>query len=309
MIKNPNDIGFIHDISSLDKLRKKAVQGDAESEQAALHAAARQFESIFTSMLFKSMREANSAFESDLMSSQNQDFYQQMLDEQMSSELSSSGSLGLADMIVKQLSANQGESERVNQQELAMRDAARKATFHRPDDRKAQAIEQQRLANGQLTPSEPRHFESPSSFIDTLRPYAERAAKTLGIEPSLLLAQAALETGWGKKVVQNQQRNSHNLFNIKADTAWQGDKVAKQTLEYHQQVPVTELASFRAYRTYGESFNDYVSFLHANPRYQQALQSNQSSEQFIQAVHRAGYATDPNYAEKVLRVKAKIEQM
>ena len=104
-MNNPNDIGFIHDISSLDTLRQKAVKEGKDGEQEALRAAARQFESIFTSMMLKSMREANEGFESNMMNSQNEKFYRQMLDEQMASELSSSGSMGLADMIVKQLTA------------------------------------------------------------------------------------------------------------------------------------------------------------------------------------------------------------
>ncbi|WP_432215309.1 rod-binding protein [Vibrio splendidus] len=107
MIKNNNDIGFIHDIGSLDRLRQQAVNGEEGSEKEALTAAAKQFESIFTSMLFKSMRDANSSFKSDMLNSQNEQFYRQMQDDQMASELSASGSLGLADMIVAQLSAGQ----------------------------------------------------------------------------------------------------------------------------------------------------------------------------------------------------------
>ena len=115
MINNGNDIGFIHDIAGLDKLRQQAVNGDENSEKAALGAAAKQFEALFTSMLFKSMRDANAAFESGLMDSQNQQFYRQMMDEQMSSELSASGSLGLADMIVAQLSSGGSDSARLLQ--------------------------------------------------------------------------------------------------------------------------------------------------------------------------------------------------
>ena len=111
MINNGNDIGFIHDIAGLDKLRQQAVKGDEKSEKEALTAAAKQFEAIFTNMLFKSMRDANATFESGLMDSQNQQFYRQMMDDQMSSELSASGSLGLADMIVAQLSTGSIENQ------------------------------------------------------------------------------------------------------------------------------------------------------------------------------------------------------
>ncbi|EGQ8117752.1 flagellar assembly peptidoglycan hydrolase FlgJ [Vibrio parahaemolyticus] len=308
MMKNPNDIGFIHDISSLDSLRQKAVKEGKDGEQEALHAAARQFESIFTSMMLKSMREANEGFESNIMNSQNEKFYRQMLDEQMASELSANGSMGLADMIVAQLTAGQGNDK----SETAMRDAANSAVeYRRVDPKKAREIEKRLIESGELsrTSHTPAKFDSPESFVNSMKPYAEKAAKALGVEPSLLLAQAALETGWGQKVVQNARGSSHNLFNIKADRSWQGDKVTTQTLEFHDNTPVKETAAFRSYSNYQDSFNDYVRFLNDNPRYETALQQRGDSESFIRGIHRAGYATDPTYADKVLQVKQKIESM
>ncbi|ENY6498125.1 flagellar assembly peptidoglycan hydrolase FlgJ [Vibrio parahaemolyticus] len=308
MMKNPNDIGFIHDISSLDSLRQKAVKEGKDGEQEALHAAARQFESIFTSMMLKSMREANEGFESNIMNSQNEKFYHQMLDEQMASELSANGSMGLADMIVAQLTAGQGNDK----SETAMRDAANSAVeYRRVDPKKAREIEKRLIESGELsrTSHTPAKFDSPESFVNSMKPYAEKAAKALGIEPSLLLAQAALETGWGQKVVQNARGSSNNLFNIKADRSWQGDKVTTQTLEFHDNTPVKETAAFRSYSNYQDSFNDYVRFLNDNPRYETALQQRGDSESFIRGIHRAGYATDPTYADKVLQVKQKIESM
>ncbi|HCG5236310.1 TPA: flagellar assembly peptidoglycan hydrolase FlgJ [Vibrio parahaemolyticus] len=308
MMKNPNDIGFIHDISSLDSLRQKAVKEGKDGEQEALHAAARQFESIFTSMMLKSMREANEGFESNIMNSQNEKFYRQMLDEQMASELSANGSMGLADMIVAQLTAGQGNDK----SETAMRDAANSAVeYRRVDPKKAREIEKRLIESGELsrTSHTPAKFDSPESFVNSMKPYAEKAAKALGVEPSLLLAQAALETGWGQKVVQNARGSSNNLFNIKADRSWQGDKVTTQTLEFHDNTPVKETAAFRSYSNYQDSFNDYVRFLNDNPRYETALQQCGDSESFIRGIHRAGYATDPTYADKVLQVKQKIESM
>lgn len=304
MINNGKDIGFIHDIANLDKLRQKAVGGDENSEREALTAAAKQFESIFTSMLFKSMRDANSTFESGLMDSQNQQFYRQMMDEQMASELSSSGSLGLADMIVAQLTS--GSVENPN---AASREADFEALMNKIDN-----VRQSRRENAELAPvttaaSTPTSFESPESFVTSMKPYAEKAARALGVDSSLLLAQAALETGWGQKVVSNGRGSSNNLFNIKADKSWGGDKVATQTLEYHQGVPVKEKAAFRSYSNFEESFNDYVRFLNDNPRYTMALRHQGNNEQFIHGIHQAGYATDPQYASKVLRVKAQIDQM
>ncbi|WP_172561134.1 flagellar assembly peptidoglycan hydrolase FlgJ [Vibrio parahaemolyticus] len=308
MMKNPNDIGFIHDISSLDSLRQKAVKEGKDGEQEALHAAARQFESIFTSMMLKSMREANEGFESNIMNSQNEKFYRQMLDEQMASELSANGSMGLADMIVAQLTADKGNDK----SETAMRDAANSAVeYRRVDPKKAREIEKRLIESGELsrTSHTPAKFDSPESFVNSMKPYAEKAAKALGVEPSLLLAQAALETGWGQKVVQNARGSSNNLFNIKADRSWQGDKVTTQTLEFHDNTPVKETAAFRSYSNYQDSFNDYVRFLNDNPRYETALQQRGDSESFIRGIHRAGYATDPTYADKVLQVKQKIESM
>lgn len=316
MINNGNDIGFIHDIAGLDQLRKQAVNGDEQSEKEALASAARQFEAIFTSMLFKSMRDANSTFESGLMDSQNQQFYRQMMDEQMSSELSSSGSLGLADMIVAQLTSgsveNPNASSRNTDFEALMKkvDRARTAQSEKTASEVApqQNVDIAVKQSAEVLPAK-HSFDSPESFVASMRPYAQKAASALGVDSSLLLAQAALETGWGKKLVSNSLGSSNNLFNIKADRSWGGDKVATQTLEYHQGVPVKEKAAFRSYNSFEESFNDYVRFLNDNPRYTMALRHGGSSERFIEGIHKAGYATDPQYASKVLRVKAKIDQM
>ncbi|QXO18045.1 MULTISPECIES: flagellar assembly peptidoglycan hydrolase FlgJ [Vibrio] len=308
MVNNPNDVGFIHDIASLDSLRKQAVTGDKQSEKEALRSAARQFESIFTTMMLKSMRDANASFKSGMFDSQNEDFYRQMLDEQMTSELSASGSLGLADMIVAQLSAgdNAGADQGDNFDQAMRRvERAREQAAMQPATEPAQVA----AAASPVASEKADTFESPQSFVASLKPYANKAAKALGIDASLLLAQAALETGWGQKVVKNARGSSHNLFNIKADRSWQGNKVATQTLEYYNHTPVMEKAAFRSYGTYQDSFNDYVRFLENNPRYNTALQHGGNDEAFIRGIHQAGYATDPEYADKVLRVKSQIEQM
>ena len=304
MIKNNNDIGFIHDIGSLDRLRQQAVNGEEGSEKEALTAAAKQFEAIFTSMLFKSMRDANSSFKSDMLNSQNEQFYRQMQDDQMASELSANGSLGLADMIVAQLSAGQSSDAT----EDKVRSEGFDTSLQRPQ---FSGRSEQRTLEIQSASAakQPVSFDSPESFVTSMKPYAEKAASALGVDSSLLLAQAALETGWGSKMVKNSLGNSNNLFNIKADRSWKGDKVATQTLEFHGKTAVKESASFRSYSSFEDSFNDYVKFLNENPRYETALQHQGNSENFIKGIHQAGYATDPNYADKVLRVKAKIDEM
>ncbi|MCG6365593.1 flagellar assembly peptidoglycan hydrolase FlgJ [Vibrio fluvialis] len=311
MVNNPNDIGFIHDIASLDTLRKQAVTGDEKSEKEALTAAARQFEAIFTTMMLKSMRDANASFKSDMFNSQNEDFYRQMLDEQMTSQLSASGSLGLADMIVAQLStAEKSNTAGEDNFQEAMRrvEHSRELAANQPaSDPATEAASV--TAGEENAPAAKGSFDSPQSFVASLKPFADKAAKALGVDSTLLLAQAALETGWGQKVVKNARGSSNNLFNIKADRSWHGAKVATQTLEYQDQTPVMEKAAFRSYSNYQDSFNDYVRFLANNPRYTTALRHGGRDEDFIRGIHQAGYATDPQYADKVLRVKAQIEQM
>ncbi|CAH6997535.1 Peptidoglycan hydrolase FlgJ [Vibrio chagasii] len=304
MIKNNNDIGFIHDIGSLDRLRQQAVNGEEGSEKEALTAAAKQFEAIFTSMLFKSMRDANSSFKSDMLNSQNEQFYRQMQDDQMASELSANGSLGLADMIVAQLSAGQASDAT----EDKVRSEGFDTSLQRPQY-SGRSEERALDVQAASATKQPVSFDSPESFVTSMKPYAEKAASALGVDSSLLLAQAALETGWGSKMVKNSLGNSNNLFNIKADRSWKGDKVATQTLEFHGKTAVKESAPFRSYSSFEDSFNDYVKFLNENPRYETALQHQGNSENFIKGIHQAGYATDPNYADKVLRVKAKIDEM
>ncbi|WP_315918749.1 flagellar assembly peptidoglycan hydrolase FlgJ [Vibrio fluvialis] len=311
MVNNPNDIGFIHDIASLDTLRKQAVTGDDKSEKEALTAAARQFEAIFTTMMLKSMRDANSSFKSDMFNSQNEDFYRQMLDEQMTSQLSASGSLGLADMIVAQLStAEKSNTTGEDNFQEAMRRVEHSSEMAANQPASDPATEAASVTAGEENaPATKGSFDSPQSFVASLKPFADKAAKALGVDSTLLLAQAALETGWGQKVVKNARGSSNNLFNIKADRSWHGAKVATQTLEYQDQTPVMEKAAFRSYSNYQDSFNDYVRFLANNPRYTTALRHGGSDEDFIRGIHQAGYATDPQYADKVLRVKAQIEQM
>ncbi|ODP99741.1 flagellar assembly peptidoglycan hydrolase FlgJ [Salinivibrio sp. SS2] len=311
-MKSPVDSQFVHDISQLDSLRQKAVSGKDGDEKAALRAAAEQFESLFTQMLFKSMREANEAFESDLIDNRTSKFYEQMADEQLASELSREGSLGLADMIVQQLGSAQSGEPQTNLKEAAFASAN---ALPMNKDQSRQAAEQamaeldrQSIAPPSIPerPIRKESFDSPESFVQTLTPHARRAARALGTDPAIILAQAALETGWGKKVIANARDNSHNLFNIKADKRWQGDKVATQTLEVYDGIPVQETASFRAYPSYQDSFDDFVSFLNSNPRYQQALSQSAQPEQFIRELHQAGYATDPDYSNKVLRVLEQV---
>jgi len=144
---------------------------------------------------------------------------------------------------------------------------------------------------------------SPRDFVHSLYPIAEEVAGELGVDPRLLLAQSALETGWGRKLISRADgSSSHNLFGIKADARWDGERAIVSTLEYRDGVARLEKASFRSYDSFEESFRDYVKFLQENPRYQQALSASHNPETFAQRLQDAGYATDPVYAKKISRV-------
>lgn len=138
------------------------------------------------------------------------------------------------------------------------------------------------------------------NFVEKILPHAEVAAKELNLDAKVLVAQAALETGWGKHVIHTKQgENSFNLFNIKANNNWSGDRVSVSTLEYYQGVGRKENAQFRKYDSYAQSFADYVSLIKTSGRYQQAVAVSEDPEKYADALQAAGYATDPQYAKKI----------
>ncbi|AKC87997.1 flagellar assembly peptidoglycan hydrolase FlgJ [Pseudoxanthomonas suwonensis] len=143
---------------------------------------------------------------------------------------------------------------------------------------------------------------SPEQFVAKIWHHAQAAARELGVDARALVAQAALETGWGRKQIQrNDGGSTHNLFGIKA-TGWKGERASAGTHEYVNGVRVSEKAEFRAYASPSESFADYVRMLKNNPRYRQALQSGGDVKRFAQALQNAGYATDPSYAAKIAAI-------
>lgn len=160
------------------------------------------------------------------------------------------------------------------------------------------------LAKPQMVSARSSHkasvSDSQENFVMMLRPHAEKAAAELQINPDVLIAQVALETGWGKHVIHDHKgENSYNLFNIKASSGWQGDKVNVTTLEYRDGIAANEKADFRKYSNYAESFSDYVNLMKNSPRYQRALEAGKNSSAYADALQSAGYATDPFYARKI----------
>jgi flagellar protein FlgJ len=148
---------------------------------------------------------------------------------------------------------------------------------------------------------------SPKDFIQALIPHAQNASETTGIPASFMMAQAALETGWGKRDIRGADgQPSHNLFGIKAGSNWNGKTVDITTTEYVNGQPVKMVDRFRAYDSYAESFADYARLLQSNPRYQQVLAQGQDAAGFAGGLQRAGYATDPAYAQKLMALIRQI---
>lgn len=315
----------VMDIQNLDSLRQGALGNDKD----ALKEVAKQFESLFTDMLMKSMRKANAAFESDNpMNNNYTQFYRDMQDKQMSADLSQSGSLGLADIIVKQLSNDggnympasslQGDSDplsKLGKGEIAPPAVAAALAAKADADKEAPKVAEKTDATAPVTagsettePQRSSRFSSPAEFISALLPFAGNAGKKLNISPKVLLAQAALETGWGQKVTNTADgSSSHNLFNIKADKRWEGPTASVDTLEFKDGVAKRENHQFRSYDDFKSSFDDFASFLKSGDRYSGALNNSANSAQFLNGLQDAGYATDPDYALKIQNIlKSKI---
>ena len=306
-----------HSFSGFEQMRAQARDGDSD----ALSGAAKQLESVFVQMMLKAMRDT--VPEGGLFESEQSDFYEGMFDQQISLNIANGKGIGLAEVIERQLNGMQagartdGESAEGAKAPLQMPVRSPFAALARP-----LAIDQPRLNAELFQPGGEQSVRSPVSskapanwtpvspqaFADELRPYAQRAAAKLGVSENLLIAQAALETGWGQKVMlRNDGGSSFNLFGIKANASWQGDKASTATLEYRDGVARRERAEFRAYASLEQSFDDYVTFLREQPRYSDVLKTI-DDKGFAEALQNSGYATDPAYAEKILAVKQRLDQ-
>ncbi|MGH8147078.1 MAG: flagellar assembly peptidoglycan hydrolase FlgJ [Rhodanobacteraceae bacterium] len=315
--------GVWSDIQSLSGLRREASQ----DSKAALPAVAKQFESLFMQMLIKSMRSAS--FGGGILDSPQSNQWRDMFDNQIALSLANDGKgMGIAAMLVRQLGGNKdtqgtsssGDAAKTTAMPLtpALRNArtvnairAASGGSSAPADNQTDSpnfLERVAQIAGQaghvaLHAASDLAFSNPVDFVRTLAPYAKAAAEKLGVSTRAVLAQAALETGWGKHMPQQASgSSSHNLFGIKSGRDWQRDSVTATTQEYTQGTPASEDASFRSYATPLQSFADYVRLLSGNPRYAGALDQGDNVAAFGQALHRAGYATDPNYAAKLTTI-------
>jgi flagellar protein FlgJ len=322
-----------------------ALKSDARAQDpSALRETAKQFESIFAKMVLSSMRQASSSFGDSLMGSSQQDFYQGMFDDQLAVELTKGKGLGLADMLVRQLTqsgmvpkeaANVGSAggagtdasasgvgggSAEQRRGLPMTDisGAKKTALPMTSGATPSGTTSAADAAGKSATlpfgapdksgtSTTASVQTPEDFIKEIWPCAQEAAEQLGVDPRHLIAQAALETGWGQSLPCDAQgNNSFNLFGIKAGQSWSGDSVTVKTLEFEGGVPMPKQAKFRAYGSAAESFKDYVSLLRDNPRYADALNTGSDTNAFATALQRGGYATDPAYAQKIAAISQNL---
>lgn len=304
MINSPDIQQNVVDFHGLNQLRQSAL--NTGNDAATLHQVAAQFESLFTTMMLKSMRQASLA--GGIFDSNHSKTYRDMADQQLAMDLSKRGGLGLQDVIIRQLGGEVRSDIPTGGQSFSFdtvtvrQDLRRMVkTIHEKGDKLSEEPISSVDSSG--LSAIPTRFRSPEDFVEKLWPLAQQAADKLSTTPEVILSQAALETGWGRYVLKDSEgQSSFNLFNIKADNSWDGDFIAKNALEYRNGKPIAEQSRFRAYQGYQQSFDDYVSFLQSQPRYKEALTHVGRPETFVEKLHEAGYATDPQYANKIKRI-------
>jgi flagellar protein FlgJ len=308
-LNDPNSLAL--DVQGLNSLRQSAKQNSPE----ALKASAQQFEGVFINMMLKSMRQATAAAGQE--QSQDSQLYTSMLDQQLSQTMAQRG-IGLADMMLRQMQRQPGALSGANAAGANPAGGAAAVPGQQPGvgspsastgttvDANASAVGAAAAAKRPL-----RSASAPASgvvarvqsFLQGVGQHAEQASQRTGLPSSFIVGQAALESGWGRRQIKmSDGAPSHNLFGIKAGPGWTGKVAEVVTTEYVGGVAQRRVAKFRAYDSYAEAFNDYASMLLKNPRYQSVLASGQTVAGFAQGMQKAGYATDPAYADKLARV-------
>jgi flagellar protein FlgJ len=260
--------GTYTDISGLAALKR-----DPNSPEA-ISAVAQQVEALFLQMMLKSMRDATAAEETD---SNEMGMYQDMFDKQVALSISQHADLGIGRLLKRQLAGKTAP-------------AAAKLTSGEP----AAASAAQAAAALAQTPSE---------FVHRMMPPIRHAAAALGVDPMGMLAQAALETGWGQRMPRNADGSlSHNMFGIKAGDEWTGARATADTMEVANGVATPRRTTFRAYGSIEESVNDFASLLKNSARYREVIAAGGSAGGYIASMGKAGYATDPEYANKLNQI-------
>lgn len=278
------------DSKGLDELKHSARSNSPE----ALKSVAKQFEAMYMNMMLKSMRQA-SAQDGPFDNEQSR-MYTSMLDQQLSQTMASKG-IGLADVLVRQMSNN------------AANQILQAGGENQRNQSNSHAIDSylDHLKSEPASPSQVKASASGGShvkeFQHKLGAHAEQASLETGIPAKFMLGQAALESGWGKHEIKALDGSaSHNIFGVKASANWKGKTVEAVTTEYANGIAFRKVEKFKAYDSYSDAFKDYAKLLTKNPRYQEVIANAKDASSFAHGLQKAGYATDPQYANKLTRI-------
>src|SRR5580698_142429 len=252
-----------------------ALKRDPNSPEA-LNAVAQQVEALFLQMMLKSMRDAAAAEETD---SNEMGMYQDMFDKQVALSISQHADLGIGRLLKRQLAGRSAPAS-------------------------------VKLSSGESLPAVPAAAapiaaiaHSPAEFVNRVMPAIQRAASALGVDPKGMLAQAALETGWGQRLPRAADgSSSHNIFGIKAGNEWTGARATADSMEVINGVATPRRTTFRAYASVEESINDFTNLLKNSPRYKDVIAGGGSAGAYIAAMGNSGYATDPDYGNKLNQI-------
>lgn len=293
------------DPRGLDSLKRAA----RENPQEALKTAAKQFEAVFMQMLLKSMRDA--VPESGLLGGGSEEkMFTGMYDQELSQRLAGRG-MGIADMIVKQLSRTQGAAASAPDGDAGKAAPAGVTAPSAPSapstpisiNTPVNTREALARISAATTEAQTSGGVRAQLFVDRMLPNAAQAERATGVPAQFIVGQAALESGWGAREIRGADGSpSYNLFGVKATGNWRGATVESLTTEYANGQPQKMVERFRAYGSYAEAFQDYAKLLVGNPRYASVLQNGRDAAGFAQSMQAAGYATDPAYADKLTRV-------
>ena len=245
-----------------------ALKADPTSPQA-ISAVASQVEALFLQMMLKSMRDASMGDELD---GNEMGVYQDMFDKQVALTISQHQDLGIGAILKRQLTGKTAPAA-------------------------------PKTASGGVSAPPQVLAKTPAEFVDQVMPAIRRAATALGLNPLGLLAQAALETGWGQRMARNADGSpSLNMFGVKAGDGWTGARATADTVEFSNGVAAQRRTAFRAYRSIEESVSDFANVLKKSPRYRDAIAAGGDVHAYIDRIGKSGYATDPEYATKLNQI-------
>lgn len=262
-----------------------ALKANSGSPQA-LHAVAQQVDALFLQMMLKSMRDASA--EVGEPDSNELGMYQDMFDKQIALTMSQHQSLGIGAAMTARLPG------------AAPATAAVPGVGSRPATTTTSAVP----AGAMVVPAAPAGIaQSAADFVSQVLPTIRDAAQALGVSPLGMLAQAALETGWGQRMARTADGTpSLNLFGVKAGDGWGGVRASAATLEFKGGVATAQRTAFRAYASIQASVQDFANLLQSSPRYAQAVAAGANAQAYVAAIGQSGYATDPEYGNKLTEI-------